>query len=340
MMQDDGRSEATKAMRLSRIQSTQRKLDNKLTRKACDKLIRTLYFQIDADHDLKMTRIEMHEVLSNWGNVNHAKQMLEMFWPADQDIMEPEDWVRAWDKVATTQGVESYKRLCYWLQVVVNETMVKSAQKVREYEEQLKQWVHVMDKDGLSMGWGSDPAWGLSLTRQVSERQEIPLLKSPELNLKDKTSFGYKQVLTLWNLLDDATPEGDETKGDDMLSDAELNMLTSPAYKNTFDNLDKNGDGIVCATEWVNFWEERLQTLGKSRFTIDLYEATERTKLIKEAFNEASQLDEKTLEAFNNVYKTKQEEEMARKQSHYMIGAAVVAAVAVSVGLVMWLTRK
>jgi len=95
---------------------------------------------------------------------------------------------------------------------------------------------------------------------------------------------------------------------------------------------------MISGAEWIAFWEKRLKSLGRARFICDLCLAINRVKTIKDAFNNG--MDTETADAFTKAANDIAQEAAQDSTNQMMMGAGIIAAVAVTVGMVMWFTRK
>lgn len=256
--------------------------------------------------------------------------------------MSPKDWLEAWTKFEQSPvcagDVAAYQSFVFWFQVVVNETMIQSANVLAQAQA---------DNKAFIAGFTSDPTWRVEVKQlkdsfhfEMSTLSQLePVSRGdPDAKLtEEEAPFAYSQVKTLWELLDDF---GDSA--DDSLSSAEVNLLRGPAFKGVFTELDEDNNGMISGAEWIEFWQKRLRSLGRAKFICDLGDSINRVKMIKDAFNNA--MDTQTSDAF-----TKATSDIAQEAAQasanddrqtMMIGAGIVATVAVTVGMVMWFTRK
>jgi hypothetical protein len=252
--------------------------------------------------------------------------------------------------------------MVFWLQVAVNEHVIKSKQAEAEEQAKFHNYLESFDGDWQDLE-NPEPSYALasptgvgkalgrteSATKRESTttrgvwrclegNEDFQKPKSePQAELTpEKAPFAYQQVQKLWDLLDSFD---DEAAIGDNLSRAELNFLSGPAFNKVFEKLDENGDGNVSGNEWVAFWEKRLKSFGRAKFIVDMSDALKRTSLILEAFQEAAQ-DEDTMNEFNKAESEIHDQEEGARSYHMKMGAGIVVAVAVMAGVVMWFTRK
>merc|ERR1712086_377265 len=302
-----------KVQGLRRVESAAQKMEIRATEQQCTWLLQSLYAQIDVNHDCKLTRVEMDEMFKTW-DAHNANTFLMSFWPEGMVEMSPKAW----------------------LQVVVNERITQSAYAQAQAQADMKAFV---------AGFAKDPTWGVEVKQLQDSIQSSPEMSTlallapvgksdPDATLTEETApNAYAKVKSLWELLDDF---GDNA--DDSLSSAEVNLLRGPAFKGMFTELDGDDDKMISGAEWIAFWEKRLKSLGKAVFIRDLGLSINRVKKIKDAFNNG--MDTETAEAFKEAASDIAQEAAQDSTNQMMMGAGIIAAVAVTVGMVMWFTRK
>merc|ERR1712195_366246 len=324
-----------KVQGLRRVESAAQKMEIRATEQQCTWLLQSLYAQIDVNHDCKLTRVEMDEMFKTW-DAHNANTFLMSFWPEGMVEMSPKAWLEAWTKFEQSPvcagDVAVYQSFVFWLQVVVNERITQSAQAQA-------------DMKAFVAGFAKDPTWGVEVKQLQDSIQSSPEMSTlallapvgksdPDATLTEETApNAYAKVKSLWELLDDF---GDNA--DDSLSSAEVNLLRGPAFKGMFTELDGDDDKMISGAEWIAFWEKRLKSLGKAVFIRDLGLSINRVKKIKDAFNNG--MDTETAEAFKEAKCDIAQEAAQDSTNQMMMGAGIIAAVAVTVGMVMWFTRK
>jgi hypothetical protein len=299
---------------------------------------RSLYAQIDVNHDCKLTRAEMDDLFKTWDQHMENDSFMNAFWPESLEEMSPKDWLEAWAKFEQSPGcagdVACYQKYVFWLQIVVNETMIQSANVLAQAQA---------DNKAFIAGFACDPTWGVEVKKlkdsfhfemsTLSQLEPVSRSDSDVKLTKKEAPFAYSQVNTLWEMLDSFAD-----CADDSLSRAEVNLLRGPAFKGIFAELDTDNNGIISGAEWIAFWQKRLTSLGRARFICDLGDTINRVKIIIDAFNNA--MDTQTSDAFTKATSDIAQEAAQDSANQMMIGAGIVATLAVTVGMVMWFTRQ
>jgi len=155
---------------------------------------------------------------------------------------------------------------------------------------------------------------------------------TPDRGLSLEVSKLNPLVLELWNSLNFLG------ESDDLLDQGEIMFLKGDNFASAFEHLDTNGDGCVDKEEWMEFWETRLKGSGVSHTTQELQLSIFQAKRAGARFTEAKK--HCSGDGFEEALKQVHAEDGKAQQAVICYASAAAALGAVTIGAVMWMTRK
>lgn len=154
----------------------------------------------------------------------------------------------------------------------------------------------------------------------------------PDRELSLEVSKLNPLVLELWNSLNFLG------ESDDLLDQGEILFLQGDNFRSIFEDLDTNGDGCIDKEEWMEFWETRLKGCGESHTTAELQLAIFYAKRAGARFTEAKK--HCIGDGFEEALKQVHAEDQKAQQAVICYASVAAALGAVTIGAVMWMTRK